>query len=48
VGDRWMDPDLPRSKTIIFPISFSDGQCDFTYRDEFEINFKTGEWREVK
>lgn len=48
VGDRWMDPDLPRSKTIIFPISFKDGKCDFTYRDEFEINFKTGEWREVK
>ena len=24
VGDRWQDPDLPRTKTIIFPISFSD------------------------
>ena len=48
VGDRWMDPDLPRSKTIIFPITFKDGKCDFTYRDQFEINFKTGEWREVK
>ena len=48
VGDRWMDPDLPRSKTIIFPIMFKDGKCDFTYRDQFEINFKTGEWREKK
>ena len=45
VGDRWMDPDLPRSKTIIFPISFKDGECDFTYREQFEINFETGEWR---
>jgi len=35
VGDRWMDPDLPNSKTIIFPITFKDGKCDFTYREEF-------------
>ncbi len=45
VGDRWMDPDLPNSKTIIFPITFKDGKCDFTYREEFQINFKTGEVR---
>lgn len=45
VGDRWMDPDLPRSKTIIFPISFKDGKCDFQYYPEFQINFKTGEWK---
>lgn len=47
VGDRWMDPDLPRSKTIIFPVGFEDGKCDFRYRDAFEINYTTGEWREV-
>ena len=43
VGDRWMDPDLPRTKTIIFPVSFKDGQCVFEYRDSFKINFETGE-----
>lgn len=46
VGDRWQDPDLPRSKTIIFPISFTETGCDFTYRPVFDINFATGEWRE--
>lgn len=45
VGDRWMDPTLPESKTIIFPVSFKDGKCDFRYVDEFEINFETGEVR---
>lgn len=45
VGDRWMDPDLPRSKTIIFPIRFEDGRCVFEYRDSFDINFETGEVR---
>ena len=48
VGDRWMDPDLPNSKTIIFPITFKDGKCDFTYHEEFQINFKTGEVRIIK
>lgn len=45
VGDRWMDPDLPSSKTIIFPITFNGTTCEFHYLDHFEINFKTGEWR---
>lgn len=47
VGDRWQDPDLPQSKTIIFPISFHDGVCEFTYHQQFDINFVTGEWRET-
>ena len=47
VGDRWQDPDLPQSKTIIFPISFADGHCTFTYHQQFDINFVTGEWRET-
>lgn len=42
VGDRWQDPTLPESKTIIFPISFSNGKCDFTYTPRFDINFATG------
>lgn len=45
VGDRWMDPDLPSSKTIIFPITFKGTTCHFAYRDSFEINFVTGECR---
>ena len=47
VGDRWMDPTLPESKTIIFPISFKDTECEFHYCDQFEINFTTGEWRKL-
>ena len=47
VGDRWQDPDLPQSKTIIFPISFGNGECQFTYHQQFDINFVTGEWRET-
>lgn len=45
VGDRWMDPGLPESKTIIFPVTFKDGQCELIYKEEFDINFTTGEWR---
>lgn len=48
VGDRWMDPTLPESKTIIFPISFKDTECEFHYCDQFEINFTTGEWRKLQ
>lgn len=48
VGDRWQDPDLPESKTIIFPISFTDTDCVFEYVPEFQINFATGEWRKVE
>ena len=45
VGDRWMDPTLPESKIIIFPITFHGTECQFHYMEEFDINFKTGEWR---
>lgn len=48
VGDRWKDPTLSQSKTIILPITFTDTSCHFQYRDSFEINFKTGEWRECE
>lgn len=47
VGDRWYDPGLPETKTIIFPIEFNGTSCDFTYRERFDINFVTGEWRET-
>lgn len=45
VGDRWQDPRLPESKTIIFPISFTADSCLFDYTRQFDINFATGEWR---
>lgn len=45
VGDRWQDPTLPESKTIIFPISFGEGKCEFSYTPQFDINFTTGECR---
>lgn len=48
VGDRWQDPDLPESKTVIFPISFTEKNCTFEYVPEFEINFVTGELRKVE
>ncbi len=47
VGDRWQDPGLPESKTIIFPISFHENRCTFDYHQQFDINFVTGEWRET-
>lgn len=47
VGDRWQDPDLPNTKTIIFPISFDGTNCNFKYHERFDINFVTGEWRET-
>ncbi len=47
VGDRWQDPGLPESKTIIFPITFNGTQCNFNYRERFDINFLTGQWRET-
>lgn len=42
VGDRWMDPGLPESKTIVFPVTFADGDCRFEYTPQFDINFTTG------
>lgn len=47
VGDRWQDPDLAESKTIMFPISFSGNSCTFTYRALFDLNFVTGKWRDT-
>lgn len=47
VGDRWQDPGLPETKTIIFPISFNGTSCTFKYHERFDINFVTGEWRET-
>lgn len=47
VGDRWQDPDLVGTKTIIFPITFNGTTATLNYRERFDINFVTGEWRET-
>ena len=48
VGDRWQDPGLAESKTIIFPVTFqNDSTPHLEYRERFDINFTTGEWRET-
>lgn len=47
VGDRWQDPALAESKTIIFPVSFSGNTCNFNYRQQFDIDFTTGLTRET-
>lgn len=46
VGDRWQDPNLAESKTIVFPIAFSGNSCVFKYRQKFDINLKEGVWKE--
>lgn len=45
VGDRWQDPDLAESKTIIFPIQFGSTSCTFNYSQQFDLNLVTGEIR---
>ncbi len=47
VGDRWQDPGLAETKTIIFPITFNGSSASLDYRERFDINFVTGEWRET-
>jgi hypothetical protein len=38
-----MDPDLPNSKIIIFPITFEGTECRFHYCERFRLNLVTGE-----
>lgn len=47
VGDRWQDPGLAETKTIIFPVSFNGSSANLDCRERFDINFVTGEWRET-
>ncbi len=42
VGDRWMDPDLPRSKIIMLPISFENGEMQLKYYESWKIDLKRG------
>ncbi len=45
VGDRWQDPALPESKTIMFPVSFKMGRMTFDYQRQWDLDIKTGKWR---
>lgn len=45
VGDRWQDPNLADSKTIMFPISFSGNTVNFKYTHQWDMDFVTGLWR---
>lgn len=47
VGDRWQDPALAESKTIMFPISFNGNTCTFEYKQQFDLDQATGKWRET-
>lgn len=47
VGDRWKDPGLPESKTVIFPLDLNNGIVDIHYVYEFKIDLEKGTWKEV-
>jgi hypothetical protein len=42
VGDRWQDPGLPESKTIMFPVTFSGNSCTFSYKESFDLDIPLG------
>lgn len=44
VGDRWQDPGLPESKTIMFPVEFANGKMTFDYTRQWDLDVFTGEW----
>lgn len=46
VGDRWMDPKLPDSKTIITPIFFKGTRCEFPFHQEYQLNMGKAMWKE--
>ena len=47
VGDRWQDPGLAESKTIMFPISFDGNTCTFNYTQQFDMDLATGQTRKT-
>ena len=47
VGDRWWDPRLPESKTIIVPMTIDGEDVTTQYVHEFTIDVTTGAWTAV-
>ncbi|WP_158839559.1 family 43 glycosylhydrolase [Polaribacter sp. L3A8] len=44
VGDRWRDPDIRNSKTVLFPLTVNNGTLSMNYVREFKINLTTSTW----
>ncbi len=44
VGDRWKDPELPISKTVIYPLTLNNGIVGIQYVHEFTIDLEKGTW----
>jgi hypothetical protein len=47
VGDRWQDPGLAESKTIMFPVTFSGESCTYSYRESFDLDIPLGKTYEA-
>jgi hypothetical protein len=44
--DRWQDPGLAESKTIVFPVTVNpDKSLALHYANTFDVNLATGQWR---
>ena len=46
VGDRWKDPMIEASKTLILPLIVGDGTVSLTNVHEFTVDFDTGDFVE--
>ncbi len=44
VGDRWKDPNIRESKTVIFPLNVANGNLNITNVNEFKIDLVTSAW----
>lgn len=47
VGDRWQDPGLTESKTIMFPLEFKGNAITYQYTHRFDLDLATGTCRET-
>ncbi len=49
VGDRWQDPGLPESKTILFPLHFNENEKTviYNYKQQFDLDLATGTYRDT-
>ncbi len=44
VADRWKDPTIADSKTLIMPLEVNNNDLKLNYTHEFAINLTTGQW----
>lgn len=45
IGDRWQDPSLAESKTIMLPLTFNGTDVRMNYYHKWSLNLQTGKWR---